>query len=366
MRRVPQLAVAALTAASLTFAATACGDDDSSSGGSGSSSSPSGGSAESDAKKNGAALAYDVGGRGDQSFNDAAAAGYDKAKKQYGWKGQELEPSAGESDADKIQRLTDLAKKGYNPVIAVGFVYANAVKDVAPKFPKTTFGLIDDSSVQGKNITNIVFAEQEGSYLAGVVAAKTSKSKTVGFIGGVETPLIKKFEAGYAQGVKDTDSSVKVQVKYLTQPPDFSGFEKPDLGKEAAQGQLDAGADVIYQAAGGAGRGAIEATAEAGKWAIGVDSDQYEQAGLKAFKAQILTSVEKNVSGAVYNLIESVDAGKPETGVVTYTLKGHEGEKGVSLSQSNPAFRDMKDVQDAVNEATKKIVDGQIKVNTTP
>ncbi|MQY15911.1 Membrane lipoprotein TmpC [Streptomyces sp. RB5] len=356
MRRVPHLAVAVLTAAALAFTATACGDDDSGSGSGGGSGSGSG------SDNLGMALAYDIGGRGDQSFNDAAAAGFDKAKEEFGWQGQEAEPSAGESDADKAQRLTDLAKKGYDPIVAVGFVYAPAVKQVAAKFPDTTFGIIDDSSVQGKNIANLVFAEEQGSYLAGVVAAKVSKTKTVGFVGGVETALIRKFEAGYKQGVADTDDSVKVLTKYLSQPPDFSGFEKPDLGKEAAQGQLDQNADVIYQAAGGAGRGVIEATAGADKWAIGVDSDQYQQKGLAAYKDQILTSVMKNVSGAVFDLGKSVHDGKPETGVITYTLKND----GVSLSQSNPAFQDMADVQTAVKDATDKIINGDIKVRTTP
>ncbi|MEV6105592.1 BMP family ABC transporter substrate-binding protein [Streptomyces sp. NPDC051940] len=351
MRRVHHIALAALTATALLFTATACGDDDGGSSGGG-----------GDSSDLGMALAYDVGGRGDQAFNDAAAAGYDKAKEDFGWQGVEVEPSAGESDADKVQRLTDLAKKGYDPIVAVGFVYAPAVKEVAPKFPKTTFGLIDDSSVTGDNIANLVFAEEQGSYLAGVVAAMVTKTKTVGFIGGVETSLIKKFEAGYKQGVADTDNSVKVLTKYLTQPPDFTGFEKPDLGKEAAQGQLDQNADVIYQAAGGAGRGVIEATATAGKWAIGVDSDQYMQSGLAAYKERILTSVMKDVTGAVYDLDKSVEAGDPETGVIQYTLK----DDGVSLSQSNPAFKEMTDVQDAVAEATQKIIDGEIKVKTTP
>ncbi|NEC93405.1 BMP family ABC transporter substrate-binding protein, partial [Streptomyces sp. SID12501] len=139
----------------------------------------------------------------------------------------------------------------------------------------------------------IVFNEEQGSYLAGVAAAKVTKTKTVGFIGGVETPLIKKFEAGYIQGVKDTDPSVNVLPQYLTQPPNFDGFSKPDLGKAAAQGQLDKKADVIYSAAGLAGSGAIEATAAKGKWAIGVDSDQYNQAGLAKYKDSILTSVTK-------------------------------------------------------------------------
>lgn len=349
MRRITRIATAGLVSAALALSATACGGKTSS-------------DASSDSKEAKAAIAYDVGGRGDQSFNDAAYAGLAKAEKELGFKGTEAEPSDGEADADKVQRLTTLARAGNNPVIGVGFAYAPAIKKVAPKFPNTTFGIIDDASVADKNIANLVFNEEQGSYLAGVAAAKVSKSKTVGFIGGVETPLIKKFQAGFEQGVKDTDSSVKVLSQYLTQPPNFDGFSKPDLGKAAAQGQLDKKADVIYSAAGLAGSGAIEATSKAGKWAIGVDSDQYNQEGLAMYKDQILTSVTKDVADSVFNLIKSVKDGKPQAGEVRYGLD----KDGVGLADSNPAFTKMTDVMAAVDEAKKAIVDGKITVKTTP
>lgn len=249
-----------------------------------------------------------------------------------------------------------------NPVIGVGFAYAPAIKKVAPKFPKTTFGIIDDASVTGDNIANIVFNEEQGSYLAGVAAAKVTKTKTIGFIGGVETPLIKKFEAGFIQGAKDTDPSVKVLPQYLTQPPNFDGFSKPDLGKAAAQGQLDKKADVIYSAAGLAGSGAIEAASKAGKWNIGVDSDQYKQKGLAAYKESILTSVTKDVEDSVFNLIKSVQDGKPETGEIRYGLD----KDGVGLSMSNPVFTKMTDVIAAVDKAKQEIIDGKITVKTAP
>ncbi|MCX5341335.1 BMP family lipoprotein [Streptomyces atratus] len=349
MRRITRIATVGLASAALALSATACGGKSSSDAG-------------SDSKGAKAALAYDIGGRGDQSFNDAAYAGLAKAEKELGFKGTEAEPSDGESDADKVQRLTTLARAGNNPVIGVGFAYAPAIKKVAPKFPKITFGIIDDASVTGKNIANLVFNEEQGSYLAGVAAAKVTKTKTVGFIGGVETPLIKKFQAGFEQGVKDTDPSVKVLSQYLTQPPNFDGFSKPDLGKAAAQGQLDKKADVVYAAAGLAGSGSIEATAKAGKWAIGVDSDQYSQKGLAAYKAQILTSVTKDVSGSVFNLIKSVKDGKPQTGEIRYGLD----KDGVGLAGSNPAFAKMTEVTAAVDKAKKAIVDGTVTVKTTP
>ncbi|MEU1223185.1 BMP family lipoprotein [Streptomyces microflavus] len=348
MRRITRIATVGVASAALALSATACG-----------------GKTSSDAGSDGgdkAAIAYDIGGRGDQSFNDAAYAGLAKAEKDLDVNGSEAEPSDGESDADKVQRLTELARAGNNPVIGVGFAYAPAIKKVAPKFPKTTFGIIDDASVTGKNIANVVFNEEQGSYLAGVAAAKVTKTKVVGFIGGVETPLIKKFEAGYIQGVKDTDPSVNVLPQYLTQPPNFDGFSKPDLGKAAAQGQLDKKADVIYSAAGLAGSGAIEAASKAGKWNIGVDSDQYNQAGLANYKESILTSVTKDVEDSVFNLIKSVQDGKPQTGEIRYGLD----KDGVGLSMSNPAFTEMKDVIAAVDKAKQEIIDGKITVKTAP
>ncbi|MFI9628746.1 BMP family protein [Streptomyces sp. NPDC052042] len=349
MRRVSKITAACAVTATLALTASACGGKSSSDAG-------------SDSKQAKTAIAYDVGGRGDQSFNDAAYAGLAKAEKDLGFKGTEAEPSDGESDADKVQRLTSLARAGNNPVIGVGFAYAPAIKKVAPKFPKTTFGIIDDASVTGDNIANLVFNEEQGSYLAGVAAAKVTKTKTVGFIGGVETPLIKKFEAGFEQGVKDTDPSVKVLSQYLTQPPNFDGFSKPDLGKAAAQGQLDKKADVVYSAAGLAGSGSIEATAKAGKWAIGVDSDQYNQKGLAAYKDQILTSVTKDVADSVFALIQSVKDGKPQAGEVRYGLD----KDGVGLADANPAFTKMADVIAAVEKAKKAITEGKITVKTAP
>ncbi|MER8044983.1 BMP family ABC transporter substrate-binding protein [Streptomyces sp. NPDC094032] len=352
MRRITRITTVGIASAALALSATACGK----------SSTDSGSSSSSTAGATKAAIAYDIGGRGDQSFNDAAYAGLQKAEKELGVKGAEAEPSEGEGDADKVQRLTALARAGNNPVIGVGFAYAPAIEKVSKAYPKTTFGIIDDTSKTGPNIANLVFNEEQGSYLAGVAAAKASKTGKVGFIGGVEVPLIKKFEAGFTQGVKDTNPKAQVLTQYLTQPPNFDGFAKPDLGKAAAQGQLDKGADVIYAAAGLAGSGAIEATSKAGKWAIGVDSDQYNQKGLAAYKDSILTSVTKDVSDSVFNLIKSVKDGKPQSGEIRYGL----ATDGVGLADSNPAYKKMTDLIAAVDKAKKDIVDGKITVKTTP
>lgn len=352
MRRITRIATVGIASAALALSATACG---------GKKSSDSSSSASSSAEKS-AAIAYDIGGRGDQSFNDAAYEGLHKAETDLKIKGAQAEPTDGEGEADKVQRLTELARKGNNPVIGVGFAYAPAIKKVAEKFPDTTFGIIDDTSVQAKNIANLVFNEEQGSYLAGVAAAKASKTGTVGFIGGVEVPLIKKFEAGFAQGVKDTNPNAKVLVQYLTQPPNFDGFAKPDLGKAAAEGQLDKGADVIYSAAGLAGSGAIEAASAKGKWSIGVDSDQYNQAGLAKYKDFILTSVTKDVSDSVYNLIKSVQDGKAQSGEVRYGLD----KDGVGLADSNPKYKEMTDLVAAVDKAKADIIAKKIEVKTAP
>ncbi|KOU39160.1 BMP family lipoprotein [Streptomyces sp. WM6378] len=353
MRRVSKIAAAGIATAALALSATACGST-SSQKESGTSSSSSGGKGVK------IGVAYDVGGRGDHSFNDSAARGIDKAKSEFGGSVKELTAKTTDTEADRVQKLSDLASGGYNPVIGVGFAYQNSMKQVAAKFPNTTFGIVD-SVVEGpKNVDNIVFTEEQGSYLAGVAAALKSKSGHVGFIGGVDVPLIKKFEAGFVQGVKDTKPSDNVEVQYLSHGSDNSGFTSPDKGKEAAQGMLDNGADVIYTAAGSSGTGAIEAVAgKKGAWAIGVDSDQYQQASLDKYKNSILTSVVKNVDIGVYDLIKSVKDGKPLVGTNSYPL----AKNGVSLATSGGFITD---IQPQLDAAKKKIVDGSIKVKTTP
>ncbi|MDF3142581.1 MULTISPECIES: BMP family ABC transporter substrate-binding protein [unclassified Streptomyces] len=349
MRRISRITVAGAATASLALALSACGGT-----------STSASSSESKGDK-GLAIAYDVGGKGDQSFNDAAYAGLEQAKKAFQYDTADVEPTEGETDADKEQRLVSLAKQGYNPVVGVGYAYATAVKGAAEKFPDTTFGIVDDSTVESKNVADLVFSEEEASYLAGVAAAKSTKTNTVGFVGGVDIPLIHKFQAGYEQGVKDTNPKVKVLSQYLTQTAEEGGFASPDKGKSAAEGQIEKKADVVYAAAGLSGQGVIEAAAANKVWAIGVDSDQYEQEALAKYKDSILTSAMKDVAKAVYNLAKSVEDGKPETGIVRGDLKTGQ----VSLSNSNPKFADDAAVQEAIKTAKEKIVSGEIKVKTS-
>ncbi|MFB6709546.1 BMP family protein [Streptomyces sp. NPDC056333] len=345
MRRVSKITAACAVTAALALTATACGES-------------SDESTSSDKGQMKIGMAYDVGGRGDNSFNDSAARGLDKAKAEFKAQTKELTAKNGETPADREQRLQSLAEGGYNPVIAIGFAYKDAVDKIAPKYPKVNFGLVDSVS-DAKNVASIVFTEEQGSYLAGVAAALKSKDGQVGFIGGVDLPLIKKFAAGFQQGVLDTNPKAKVQIQYLSTGSDLSGFGSPDKGEAAAKGMLDKGADVIFAAAGGSGAGSIEAVAgQKGAWSIGVDSDQALDPALAKYKDTILTSVVKNVDAGVYDLIKSVKDGKPLTGVQTYSL----AKGGVSLTTTGDH---LSDIQAKLDEAKKKIVDGTITVKTT-
>ncbi|MFD8706373.1 BMP family protein [Kitasatospora sp. NPDC059648] len=350
MRRSMKLAAVVLSGSLGMASLAACGakstDTNASSGSS------------SDALKVG--MAYDIGGRGDQSFNDSAARGLDKAKADLGVNVTEAEAKTGEAEADKETRLKNLVDGGYKTIVAVGFVYQQAVNKVAKDNPNVKFAIIDSNDKdQPANVTSLLFAEQEGSYLAGVAAANKSKAHHIGFIGGVQSELIKKFEAGYKAGAKSVDPNIQIETTYLTTPPDFSGFNSPDKGKEAAQGQLDKGADVIYSAAGSSGNGAIEAVANAGKLAIGVDSDQASQPALAKFKNSILTSMVKNVDTAVYSYIDSVKKGAPFTGIKLFDLKAN----GVSLATTGGKIDD---IQDKLKAASDAITSGATTIPTAP
>ncbi|MFD9909457.1 BMP family protein [Streptomyces sp. NPDC059063] len=357
----PEKPVARLfvAAAALALLATACGET---SGDAAKDDDDGGGGKKGGYRGKGIGLAYDIGGQGDQSFNDAAHSGYQRARKDFRIGGVDMEPGDGESSADKTQRIEELARQGYDPVIGVGFIYAPAIQDVAKKYPNTTFGIIDDNTVKADNVADLVFHEEQGSYLAGVAAARTTKAKHVGFIGGVDIPIIHKFEAGFVQGVKSVDPKIKIEKRYLTEKPEEGGFASPDKGQDAASGQLEAGADVLYHAAGLSGQGVIQEAGSQHKWAIGVDSDQYKQKALGKYKKYILGSAFKDVGGAVYDLTKSVVRGKPMNGTQRYDLKSGR----VGFSDSNPAYRSRKDVVAAVERAKQDIITGKVKVKTRP
>jgi basic membrane protein A len=306
------------------------------------------------------ALAFDVGGRGDASFNDAAAAGVDKAVEDMGVGDTTESTAAGtESEDAKQQRLTQMAQKGYDPIIAVGFAYADALKAVAPKFPDTHFAIVDDDSVDEENVTPLVFAEEEGSFLAGVAAVYKSENCHVGFVGGVDTPLIKKFEAGFVQGAKAASDKVKIEVDYLTPAGDISGFNDPGKGNVVAKSQINKGADVLYHAAGASGKGVFEAAKASDALAIGVDSDQYEQKTVADVKDVIMTSMLKRVDVAVYDYIRAV----AEDDLGSLPERFDLSVDGVAYSTSGGKVDDIADVLDGYKA---QIVAGEIKVSPTP
>lgn len=311
-------------------------------------------------------MAYDVGGRGDQSFNDSAARGLDKAKGEGVKVTGEIEATTSDTDAQREDRLRQLAEGGATVIVAVGFAYEPALAKAAPDYPNVHFAIIDDSqlcdgSVKGdfKNVACLTFAEEQGSYLVGVAAALKSKASKIGFIGGVNTPLIQKFQAGFEAGVKATKPDDTVDSKYITEPPDFSGFSAPDKGQTIAKGMYDGGADIVYAAAGGSGAGVFKAAKAAGKQGIGVDSDQYNAPTLKAVQSVILTSMVKNVDVAVYDDIVAAVNGSPLTGHHTYDLKSG----GVGYATSGDF---VKDIVPQLDAAKAKIVSGEIKVPAKP
>lgn len=315
-------------------------------------------------------LAYDLGGRGDQSFNDSAARGLDKAVSEGMTLVGELTAANGEPDSAKIDRLNQLVKDGANTIVAVGFAYAGALADVAPKNPDIHFGIVDDASlcvspdqggVEGAPMPNVdcmTFAEEQGSFLVGVAAALTTKSGKVGFIGGVDVPLIQKFQAGFDAGVKAAKADAQITDKYITEPPDFAGFNDPASGEKIAKGMYDAGTDVIYAAAGGSGAGVFKAAKAAGAWGIGVDSDQYNAPTLADVKDVILTSMIKNVDVAVYDFFSSANSGSALTGQHVYDLKAG----GVDYATSG-GFVDS--IASQLNDYKQKIISGEIVVPTT-
>jgi basic membrane lipoprotein Med (substrate-binding protein (PBP1-ABC) superfamily) len=350
LRRGMKMSLVAMTGAALLLSAAACGGQEATTGG-------------GDEKKTvKVGLAFDIGGRGDQSFNDSAAAGLDRVKKDLNVQTEEIDAKPDEPDADKESRLRLLANRGYDPVIGVGFAYTNPIIKVAKEFPDTRFLVVDadQCKVQGNNVMGACFAEEQGSYLVGAAAALKSKTGTIGFIGGVNTPLIQKFQAGYEAGAKAAKPGIKIlPAKYLTQPPNFDGFRNPALGNEAAQGQLDAGADVIYHAAGGAGIGVIKTAGGAKKWAIGVDSDQYNQPGVADVKEYILTSMVKRVDVAVFDFVQSVSNNTFKPGTKIYNLSNN----GISYATSGGKVDDIK----ARLEAYKAdIASGKVTVPTKP
>lgn len=303
-------------------------------------------------------VVFDITGRGDRSFNDAAGAGLDKAKAELGVTGLESTPTG---DGDRAERVQGLVDEGAGLVIGVGFLFGDAITSVATSNPDTSFAIID-SVVDLPNVASLVFAENEGSFLVGAAAALKSQTDTIGYIGGVQNDLIEKFEAGYVAGAKAVNPDIKVLTNYISQPPDFSGFNDPAKAKELAAAQYEAGADVIYHAAGGSGLGLFEAAAAAGEpgevWAIGVDSDQYLTASAEV-QPYILTSMLKKVDVATFETIKAFNDGSFASGVQVFNI----ASDGVGYATSG-GFVD--DIADQLDDFAAQIASGEITVPEAP
>ena len=302
----------------------------------------------------GVGLLYDVTGRGDKSFNDAAAAGLEQAVAEFGVTPTESTPTG---DGDRAERMNLVIDDGNELVIGVGFLWGDALTTGAAENPDTSFAIID-SVIDAPNVASLVFAENEGSFLVGVAAGLKTTTNKVGFIGGVENDLIKNFQLGFEAGVKAANPDAEVLVQYISQPPDFTGFNDPTKGKEIAAAMYGDGADVVYSAAGGSGLGAFQAAAEAGEpgdvWAIGVDSDQYNLVG-PDLQPYILTSMLKKVDVAVYQTIKAFAEDSFAPGVQVFNL----ASGGISYSNSG-GFVD--DIADQIDGFADQIISGEITV----
>src|ERR687890_1058845 len=295
------------------------------------------------------AVVYDLGGKFDKSFNEGVHSGAEKYKKDTGTDYRDFEP---QNDAQREQALRRFARDGFSPIVAVGFSQESALKKVADEFPKTQFAIID-SVIEKPNVQSIVFKEHEGSFLVGLLAAQASKTGKVGFVGGMDIPLIRKFACGYVQGVKfaKKDGEVFQNMTGTT----GAAWADPVKGGELAKSQIDRGADVIYHAAGGTGVGVLRATADAGKLGIGVDSNQN---GLHPGK--VLTSMVKRVDVATYNAFDQAKKGTFKAGVNALGLK--EDGVGWALDDNNKALV-APDMKAAVDKAAEDIKAGTLKVH---
>lgn len=307
------------------------------------------------------AVITDIGGLGDRGFNDLAKAGLDAADSDLKIKGRIVVP---QTPADYTNDLTQLAQAGAQPVFGIGFTFADAMTQVSTKFPQTHFAIVD-SVVDKPNVRSLVFREQEGSYLAGVVAGLMAQRKTpytnpshlvVGFIGGQQSPLIEKFGAGYEQGVKSVCPHCKILYQYVGATT--QAFSDPGTAAEIARNMHQSGAYVIYHAAGASGDGLFRVATQERFFAIGVNTDQAKIQPT----APILTSVLKRVDVAVKTTIEDQAHGKWSAGVRSYGLANN----GIALA-SFGRFSNLvpASVTSAVNRAKAQIISGKIKVVTT-
>jgi basic membrane protein A len=295
------------------------------------------------------AIVYDKGGKFDKSFNEGVFGGAEKFRKETNIEFRDFEP---QNDAQIEQALRRFARDGHSPIIAVGFSQATALQKVAAEFPDLKFTIID-MVVNLPNVQSVVFKEHEGSYLVGLLAAMASKSNKVGFIGGMDIPLIRKFACGYVQGVKAAKKDAEIFQNMTGTTP--AAWNDPVKGGELAKSQIDRGADVIYHAAGGTGIGVLRAAADAGKLGIGVDSNQNAlQPG------KVLTSMLKRVDVATYNSFAAARGNSWKAGVSVLGLA--EGGVDWALDDNNKALISA-EMKAAADKAAADIKSGAIKVH---
>ena len=296
------------------------------------------------------AVVYDLGGKFDKSFNEGVFNGATKFAKDTGIAFRDLEI---QNDAQREQVLRKFAKDGYSPIVVPGFAWATALGKIADEFPNTKFGIID-MVVDKPNVQSMVFKAEEGSFLVGVIAAETSKSAKVGFVGGMDIPLISAFECGYAQGVKYATAGKGDVIANMTGTTP-AAWNDPVKGGELAKSQIDRGADIVYAAAGATGQGVLKAAADANKFGIGVDSNQN---GL--FPGHVLTSMLKRVDVATYDSFKAAKEGTWKGGVQVFGLK-NDGV-GYAVDDNNKAILSA-DAKAKAEAAKADIISGKIQVH---
>ncbi|MFA5012198.1 MAG: BMP family ABC transporter substrate-binding protein [Ignavibacteria bacterium] len=301
-------------------------------------------------------LVFDVGGRGDKSFNDAAYNGLVRAKKDFGIDFEVIDPGDG---ADRESALRKLASKNdISLIFGVGFIFTEDITKIANDFPNKKFGCIDysinpDTKIPD-NLSALEFKEEEGSFLVGAIAALKTKTNTIGFIGGMESSLIRKFEKGFSQGAKFVKPEINVIVTYISVTGE--GFKNPGKAEEIAISQYSKGADIIYHASGLSGIGLFKAAKENNKLAIGVDLNQYEEA-----PGFILTSMVKIVDEVIYQTISDFKNGTFKSGIKSLGLK----EKGVGYVYDQKNKELIPDeIKNKVDDIRDKIISGDIKVKS--
>lgn len=295
------------------------------------------------------AVVFDMGGKFDKSFNEGVYHGVEKYAKESGIKYRDFEVT---NETQREQAIRKMAQRGRDPVLGIGFAQGPAIEKMAVKFPKTRFAIID-MVVDKPNVQSIVFKEQEGSFLVGLLAALKSKTAKVGFIGGMDIPLIRRFACGYEQGAKYANKDTEVLQNMTGSTP--SAWNDPSRGGELAKSQFDRGVDVVFAAAGGTGVGVYQAAKDAGKYAIGVDSNQNH-----LHPGTMLTSMVKRVDVAAYNVFKSANEGKFKPGINALGLA--EGGVDWALDDNN---KDLitDEMKKAVDQAKADIISGKIKVH---